>query len=105
MDNAEHTKFGLTLDVVTQIQEVFKRYPEIKQVIIYGSRAKGTYRTGSDIDLTLKGEAVSLQMLLKIENELDDLLLPYKFDVSIYEDINDPDLLEHIDRVGKVFLF
>jgi uncharacterized protein len=103
MDNPEDTKFGLKTKTIAKIQAIFKKYSEVKQVIIYGSRAKGSYRPGSDIDLTLKGEAISLQTLLKIENELDDLLLPYKFDLSIYADISDPDVLEHIDRVGRIF--
>lgn len=100
MDNIT---FGLTRDTIAKIHAVFKKYPDIQEIIIYGSRAKGTYRPGSDVDLTLKGNNISLNTLLAIENELDDLLLPYQFDVSIYSHITDPDVIDHINRVGKVF--
>lgn len=96
-------KFGLKQVTIEKICGVFSAHPEIEQVIIYGSRAKGNYRDGSDIDLTIKGEGVSLSQLLKIENELDDLLLPYKIDLSLLHKIDDPDLLDHIRRVGVVF--
>lgn len=95
--------FGLKEEIVRKINSVFDKYPHINQVILYGSRAKGNYRNGSDIDLTLIGENVDLTTLLKIENELDDLFLPYKFDVSIFEKLSNPDLKEHINRVGVVF--
>ena len=70
---------------------------------MYGSRAKGNYKPGSDIDLTLKGKELNLKLLNKISLELDDLLLPYTFDLSIYHHIKQPDLIDHIVRVGKVF--
>jgi predicted nucleotidyltransferase len=71
--------------------------------VLYGARAKGTHKAGSDIDLTLKGEELTLPLLLKMENELDDLLLPYKFDLSIFHALDNADLIEHINRVGQVF--
>ena len=77
----------------------------IDEVILYGSRAMGNYKTGSDIDLVLKGTKLSLTDLLKIENELDDLMLPYKIDVALYHQINNPELIEHIQRVGKSFVY
>lgn len=70
---------------------------------IYGSRAKGNYKNGSDIDLTLKGNHLNLSLLNQIANELDDLMLPYTFDLSIYSHISNEALIEHIDRVGKLF--
>ena len=63
----------------------------------------GNYKSGSDIDLTLEGEALTLRQLNAIEIELDDLLLPYELDLSICHQIDNPDLLEHIKRVGVVF--
>lgn len=95
--------FGLAEDVVKRIQSVFARYPEIDQVVIYGSRAKGTFRTGSDIDLTLKGHNLTERHLSLIQQALDDLNTPYLFDVSIFEQLAAPDLENHITRVGKVF--
>ena len=90
-------------EAVAKINAVFSAYPQINQVILYGSRAKGTQRNGSDVDLTIRGEDVTLSQLLKIENDLDELLLPYKIDLSLYHHIDNPDLIEHIRRVGKIF--
>ena len=100
---AGNLPFGLKESTIEAIKGVFSGHPQICQVIIYGSRAKGNYRNGSDIDLTIKGEAVTLSELMKIENELDDLLLPYKIDLSLLHKINDPGLIDHIKRVGAVF--
>lgn len=96
-------KFGLKETTISQINQVFSIYPQVKSVIIYGSRAKGNYRKGSDIDLTLIGEELTLHFVHKIELDLDDLLLPYTFDLSVFQDINNPDLLDHIQRVGIEF--
>lgn len=95
--------FGLKPGMVTRISEVFSRHPQLREVIIYGSRAKGTHRPGSDIDLTLIGDDLDLKLLNRLAAELDDLLLPYLFDLSIHAHIENPDLLDHISRVGKVF--
>ena len=70
------------------------------EAILYGSRAKGDFQPGSDIDLTLKGEVLTLKDIAEIKTTLDDLLLPYLFDISIFEHIDNPDLLEHIQRAG-----
>jgi len=96
-------QFGLRESTIERIRGGLSGYPEVRQVIIYGSRAKGNYRNGSDIDLTIQGEKVTLSELMKIETELDDLLLPYKIDLSLPHKINDPSLLDHIKRVGTVF--
>jgi uncharacterized protein len=95
--------FGLKQEHINAINNVFSQYHEIKQVIVYGSRAKGNYRVGSDIDLTIIEEDLSFSALLEIENELDDLLLPYKIDLSLKKNISNPELIEHLNRVGVVF--
>ena len=95
--------YGLKDKHIKTINSVFSKYPQIEKAILYGSRAKGNYRNGSDIDLTLVGNDLDLTTLLKIETELDDLLLPYKMDVSILHQIENPDLVEHIERVGIDF--
>ena len=94
---------GLPDSAVGALQRVFKRYPQIDRAILYGSRAKGNFRTGSDIDLCLEGSTLTMSILYRIENEIDDLLLPYKIDVSIDHYIQHTDLKEHIARVGTVF--
>ncbi len=97
-------RFGLKEATIQKICAVLARYPQVKQAILYGSRAKGNYKHGSDIDLTLSGGAdLTLRVLYKIMDELDDLLLPYTIDLSIYANIGDPDVIEHIQRVGVTF--
>lgn len=96
------SRFGLTEEVLSKIKSVFEHYENIDEVVLYGSRAKGNYRPGSDIDLTLKGKELNLKIINKISNELDDLLLPYGFDLSSYSQIENTDLIEHIQRVGIV---
>ena len=85
------------------IQNIFKKYNAIDTAILYGSRAKGNYREGSDIDLTLQGSHLNLTILNKIRNELDNSTLPYKFDLSLFQTIENQDILDHIKRVGIVF--
>jgi predicted nucleotidyltransferase len=94
---------GLKKETVKKINNIFIKYTEVEEVILYGSRAKGNYRPGSDVDLTLKGNKLNLKLLNKINLNLDDLLLPFTIDLSIYHQIANPDLIEHIERVGKVF--
>lgn len=93
-------RYGLTEEAIARINAVFAACPQIERVVLYGSRAKGTQRNGSDIDLTIEGEAMSPSQLLRIENALDDLLLPYKMDISLLHQIDNPELLAHIRRVG-----
>lgn len=96
-------QYGLKEDVVKDIQKIFKKYPEIKKVILYGSRAKGNYRFNSDIDLTLLGNELDLATLFRIETDLDDLLLPYKIDLSVFHKIENMALIDHIKRRGIPF--
>lgn len=63
----------------------------------------GTSRPGSDVDLACMGQDFSWKELIQIERELDDLMLPYSFDVSVCAEIENEDLIDHIRRVGKVF--
>jgi predicted nucleotidyltransferase len=96
-------RFGLKEEVIKKINDVFTKYPQIEKAILYGSRAKGNFKIGSDIDLALSGEELNLFVINKILLELDDLLLPYMFDISILNQISNPDLIQHIERVGVVF--
>ena len=96
-------KFGLKEHTIEKMNGVFAQFPAVEQVVLYGSRAKGTYQPSSDIDLTMLGSALDLRTLFRIETELDDLLLPYMIDLSIFDHIDNPDLIAHIKRVGKIF--
>ena len=95
-------KIGLSDAAVSAICGVFADYPAIRRVLLYGSRAKGSYRTGSDIDLTIDGAGVTENDRLEMDSRLDDLLLPNKIDLSLVSFIKNPSLLDHIQRVGIV---
>jgi len=96
-------RFGLTENTIGQINSIFAKHSALEKVILYGSRAKGNYKNGSDIDLTLCGLELNQRLLLQIMTELDDLLLPYSIDLSIYEQIDNQNLIEHIQRIGIIF--
>ncbi len=96
-------KFGLKDETLSQICDVFRAFPEVDEATIYGSRAKGTYKNGSDIDVTLRGDKLNLTLLNQIRSRLDDLSIPQTFDLSIFSQIDNEDLLDHIARVGKQF--
>lgn len=91
---------GLHSDELKAMVEIFRKNPKIEEVILFGSRAKGSFSTGSDIDLALKGEVLSLNDVLDTSIALDQLELPYSFDLVIFNRITDKSLLEHIQRVG-----
>lgn len=96
-----HLENGLPKSVLPKIRAVFDHCPQVEKAVLYGSRAKGAYKNGSDIDLTLRGGVdLTLNVLCKIANDLDDLFLPYTIDLSIFHDISDPDMIGHIERVG-----
>ncbi|WOK05063.1 nucleotidyltransferase domain-containing protein [Imperialibacter roseus] len=96
-------RFGLKESMIGRVNSVFDKYPEIEEVIIYGSRARGSYREGSDIDMTLKGTGLTDSIRSKVWLAIDELNTPYLFDISIYNHLHSPGLEEHIDRVGKLF--
>ena len=96
-------KYGLSDRTLQKIREVFSHYPQIERAILYGSRATGTYRNGSDIDLTLCGSELTHSLLSRLDTELDDLLLPYTIDLSVFDRIRNPKLVEQINRVGVNF--
>jgi predicted nucleotidyltransferase len=93
---------GLSDATMKKIQAVLAGFPEVEKAVLYGSRAKGTFKPGSDIDLTLCGPELSFSLLARIDTALDDLLLPYEMDLSLMSSITHPALLDHIRRVGVV---
>ena len=96
-------KFGLPLGAYTRIVRVLNNHPAMQQVLIYGSRSMGNHKHGSDIDLVITGESFTLDQLLKLSNELDDLLLPYSIDLARLAQISDKKLLTHIAEHGQWF--
>ena len=96
-------KYGLPDRTLNTLNAIFCKYPGVRRAILYGSRAKGNYRRGSDIDLSLKTEdSFSHTDLLRIAGDFDDSDMPYFVDVSVYDSLSNPNLKAHIDRVGKV---
>lgn len=92
--------FGLSPATLDKLNSVFARHGAIDSVLIYGSRAKGNYRPGSDIDLTIKGTEIPFMEFIQIQHQIDDLMLPYMVDLSQYQQVGNADLIAHIDRVG-----
>ena len=96
-------KFGLSETAITTIYAIFRKYDAIEKAVIYGSRAKGNYKQGSDIDLTLFGKSLTTDHLMRIAQDFDDSVLPYLVDISVFDLLDNPSLRDHIQRVGVVF--
>jgi predicted nucleotidyltransferase len=91
--------YGILQSALDKIKAVLFSVQGVEQIVLYGSRVKGNYKEGSDIDLTVKG-TLTFDDLVKMSVNLDDLNLPWKIDLSLYNQIKNVELLEHIDRVG-----
>ena len=91
---------GLKPEVLHMLNRIFDAYEGIESVVLYGSRAKGTYHEGSDIDITIKGEEITDSLIGRIEEDIDDLLLPYSFDICAWTQIDNAELRAHVERVG-----
>ena len=94
---------GLRLSDLEFMTEVFSRFSEVEKCVLFGSRAKGTYRNGSDVDVALFGGNISHTIARDISFVLnEESPLPYHFDIVVYNQITNADLIEHIDRVGVI---
>lgn len=94
---------GLSATDITDIKKVFAGSPQVDEVILFGSRAMGTFKPGSDIDLAIVSESLTFNDLLVLGTQLEKLGLLYSVDLQHLNKIKDPDVLDHITRVGKVF--
>lgn len=92
--------YGLTAAALTAIQHILATSPRVDRAILFGSRAKDTFKPGSDIDIALLGKALNFNALLPIYQQLEDLELANTFDLVIYDHIEEPSLVEHINRMG-----
>lgn len=91
---------GLSPKELEILQNVFKKFDNINEVILFGSRALGPQKTASDIDLAIKGN-VDINTLSKLKYTLEeDTNLPYFFDVVIYDNLDNLELKKHIDEFG-----
>jgi len=91
---------GLTGQTVEKIQAVLRNFPQVEKAVVYGSRAKGNFKPGSDIDLVLFGDGITDKVMSHVYWALDDLLLPYRIDLSLFSGLKHPALIDHIRRVG-----
>ncbi|MGL5067653.1 MAG: nucleotidyltransferase family protein [Sarcina sp.] len=95
--------FGLLDRDITYIKEALKKHKEIKSAIVFGSRAMGNYKNGSDVDLAILGENIDNKILFQLEDDLNEVYpIPYFFDILIYKDISNENLKKHIDEEGKI---
>ena len=91
---------GLDPQELQQMIDGFGKFPWLEEIVLFGSRAKGNYHEGSDIDLAIKGEKLTLAHHHELAEMLENLWLPYKFDIVLYEHVDEPALIDHIRRVG-----
>jgi Nucleotidyltransferase domain. len=96
--------FGLKEDDLQNIIDILQQQPEVEEALIFGSRAKGNYRAGSDVDMAIKGDGINLKIITHISYLLnEETVMPYQFDVLNYHSIRNLELVEHIDRAGISF--
>jgi len=94
--------YGLKDSELTNLKALFAKNDRLERVILYGSRAKGTYKPFSDVDITLVGRELTHSDLNRMILDIGDLLLPYMFDISIFHTLKSSDLIDHINRRGIV---
>ena len=95
-------EFGLKDNEINALRETLASIPEVEEAIIYGSRARGTNKLASDIDITLKGRGLTYLQLALLDAKIDDLYLPYFVDLSLFSMLRNADLIDSIEREGKV---
>jgi uncharacterized protein len=97
-------KFGLKERDLEDIISILQQQPQVESAVIFGSRAKGNYKNGSDVDIALRGDLVNLQVISQISYLLnEETFMPYKFDIVNYNSIQNNDLVKHIDSIGIPF--
>ena len=96
-------EFGLSDKTLTTVRSILASCQAVDKAVLYGSRAKGNFKPGSDLDITLIGAGITPRMLADLAGKFEDSAIPYQVDLSIQADIDNPNLLDHIARVGVVF--
>lgn len=97
------SRFGLTENIIARIKEIIFRDENVKDAILFGSRAKGNWKKFSDIDIALVGSEISHDTLVHVISDLEETTIPFTFDIIRYSAITNPDLKDHIDRSGVSF--
>ncbi len=103
MSTLERNVFGLTERDMSTIEGIFEKYTEIRTVFIFGSRAKGNFRLGSDIDLAVMDTNLAPETISRLTHDFGDSSLPYFVDVVHFPSLTEQSLREHIERVGRLF--
>ena len=98
----DYAMYGMTDDELQLLCSLFARHKEIEQVILYGSRARGTHKPFSDVDITLLGVGLTRSHLSRLMADIDESSLPYFFDISLFAKLTNPDLIEQIEQTGVV---
>jgi predicted nucleotidyltransferase len=94
--------FGLSEEDIKTINTVIGKHNDVEEALIFGSRAKGNYKKGSDVDIVLNGEKITRDTILTISSELNnETIMPFRFDVLNFNTIKNEELVAHIQRVGK----
>ena len=91
---------GISQETWHKILDIIKKHSNITDIFLYGSRAKGNFQQGSDIDLAIKGRDITSEQITQIGLDYEDLYLPWKLGLTLYETLSNHDLKDHIDRVG-----
>jgi uncharacterized protein len=104
MSQMNNNHFGLQPHDIKTILAILRQHPEVAEAIMFGSRAKGNYKRGSDVDIALKGSRLTHRTVATIGDTLnEETIMPYHFDLLNHDTISNPDLLAHIERVGICF--
>ena len=91
---------GLSPDHWKTIRQILEQQMHVDEAILFGSRAKGNYKEGSDIDIAVKGVSLDRQDIIALSARFEDSLLPYFVDILSYSAIQNEALKEHVDRIG-----
>ena len=94
--------YGMTDEELDLLCSLFARQREIERVILFGSRARGTHKSFSDVDITLLGVGLSRSHLNRLMADIDESSLPYSFDISLYAKLTNPELIEQIEKTGVI---
>ena len=94
--------FGISQKAMDSLLGIFNNYPDITRILVYGSRAKGTFSDRSDLDLVVM-DAIDRKSWGSLWMEINSSDFPSTVDIQVWDDIKNENLKEHIQRVGKVF--
>lgn len=99
----EPKTYGLTKQCIETLSAIFSKYPDILEIRLFGSRAKGTYHPGSDIDMAIMNKGVQSKTIQRVLSDCEDSNLPYSVDLIDYNTLTNLELKKHIERVGVLF--